>query len=430
MLVLDDLHWSDDASIELISSILHRGVEGPVLLALGFRSGRVPPGLNSALALPVVSILDLAPLDDDDALVLAGEGLDARRRLQILAESGGNPFYIEQLARAGPAVDERPATTGPDGVPQTVAAALRNELGGLDPQVRLFLEAAAVAGDPFDPEHAAEIAELDPGRRARRPRRAARGALRARDGRAAALRVPPPARAARGLRVLPRRLAAARRTAAPRRRWPSRGGSAAGRAHHVEQSASRGDAEAIAVLLAAADETAARAPAVAARWFEAALRLMPDADRPARIGTLVQLATALRYTGDLAGCRARLLEAIELLPPEEAVTRVALTAGAAVTETFMGHHGDAQRRLASALARPARPPIARGRPRAPHPRRRGVLHDRGREDVGAVERGAGAGAFARRRRASPSRRCASSPTRAACAASSRSPSGPGPRRTP
>ncbi|HEX8121090.1 MAG TPA: AAA family ATPase [Solirubrobacteraceae bacterium] len=344
VIVLDDLHWSDDASIELISSVLQRGVDGPVLLALGFRSGRVPPGLNSALARPLVRIIDLGPLGESDTLTLAGAGLDAERRRAIFAESGGNPFYIEQLARA-PAGS---AGSGADGVPRTVAAALRGELEGLDAQPRRFLEAAAVAGDPFDPEHAAEIAEVDPAAAidALDALLAAR-LLRATDvPRRFAFRHPLVRRAVYESAPGGWRLLAHGRAAAD---LAARGGSAAGRAHHVEQSASPGDAAAIAVLLAAASETASSAPAVAAHWLTAALRLIPDADVPGRIAVLVDLASARRHVGDLEGCRSRLLEALDLLPPDEVDMRTDLTAAYAVTEMFLGRHDEAHRRLLAAL---------------------------------------------------------------------------------
>ena len=47
VLVLDDLHWGDGASIELIAALVGREPDAPVLLALGFRPGqadRAPRG--------------------------------------------------------------------------------------------------------------------------------------------------------------------------------------------------------------------------------------------------------------------------------------------------------------------------------------------------------------------------------------------------
>ena len=46
MLVLDDLHWGDTASVELIAALLRRGPEAPVLLALAFRRGQASERLS------------------------------------------------------------------------------------------------------------------------------------------------------------------------------------------------------------------------------------------------------------------------------------------------------------------------------------------------------------------------------------------------
>src|SRR5438094_6899731 len=55
----------------------------------------------------------------------------------------------------------------------------------------------------------------------------------------------------------------------------ARGAGAAARAHHVERSAREGDLGAVAVLREAGEATKRLAPASAARWFAAALRLLP-----------------------------------------------------------------------------------------------------------------------------------------------------------
>ena len=55
----------------------------------------------------------------------------------------------------------------------------------------------------------------------------------------------------------------------------ARGASAAARAHHVERSAREGDVGAVAVLREAGEAAVRLAPASAAHWFAAALRLLP-----------------------------------------------------------------------------------------------------------------------------------------------------------
>ena len=77
--------------------------------------------------------------------------------------SGGNPFFLLQLARASQ-IDERRAagggTVGEDVVPSAVGAALASELSSLSAPSLVLLQGAAVAGDPFDALTAAAAAEI------------------------------------------------------------------------------------------------------------------------------------------------------------------------------------------------------------------------------------------------------------------------------
>ncbi len=116
-------------------------------------------------------------------------------------------------------------------------------------------------------------------------------------------------------------------------------------AHHVEQSASPGDEDAIALLLDAGNAAAARAPAAAARWFDAALRLLPGGDSGRQVDVRVALASAQRSLGELELSRHTLLEAIELLPTDATARRIELTAWCAAVEHWLGRHDDAHRRL-------------------------------------------------------------------------------------
>ena len=59
----------------------------------------------------------------------------------------------------------------------------------------------------------------------------------------------------------------------------------------------------------------------------------------------VALASALRSVGELDRCRATLLEAIDLLPPESVVRRIELTTLCAAVEHWQGRHDDAHHRL-------------------------------------------------------------------------------------
>jgi len=130
----------------------------------------------------------------------------------------------------------------------------------------------------------------------------------------------------------------------------ARGAPAAERAHHVEQAAIRGDLEAIAVLRQAGEAIAYRTPGAAARWFRAALRLLPEGREhdEERRSLLVELASALRGSGDLGACREALRDALGLVPPDDAGARARLEAACATVEAWLGRAEDARRRLVRA----------------------------------------------------------------------------------
>lgn len=350
VVILDDLHWGDLASIELVAHLLRRPPDAQVLLAGGFRTGQAHPLLTGAIdaaerAGKAVR-LALGPLRPDAAAALVADA-DAAARQRLYLQSGGNPFYLLQLARAGGRTDNR-ARTG-DEVPPAVVAAIGQELAALPAAIRSFAEAAAVVGDPFELDLAAAAAGLD------EP-----AALTAVDTLIAADLVRPAAVPRRfhfrhplvrtgvySSSAAGSRLAAHARCAAA---LAAQGAPASTRALHVEQSARRGDSDAIAVLVEAGEATAKRLPATAARWFEAALRLLPEnASAEDRVRLLMQRAGALTTAGGLLEARAALVEGLALVPDSDSQTRVRLTAACANVEQQLGRQDEAHARLRTAL---------------------------------------------------------------------------------
>jgi DNA-binding NarL/FixJ family response regulator len=350
VVLLDDLHWSDGASIELLGALLRRGPDARVMFALALRPNQAPARLSATLGAASVRRIGLGHLSEAQATQLLGE-LDPRAAAAIYRHGGGNPFYLEQLARgSGSATLAAPVSGAGDdgvGVPRAVAASLAEELTALSATERRLLEAAAVAGEPFEPDLAATIAELPAA-----DGLAALDALLARDllrpttvPRRFVFRHPLVRTAVYESAPGGWRLAAHARAAAE---LAARGAGPGERAHHVEQSAEQGNEEAIQLLLEAGAAAATRAPAVAARWFRAALRLLHAADGERQVDVRVALASALRAVGELEQVRATLLEAIELLPESARERSVELTALCAATEHWLGRHEDAHQRLARA----------------------------------------------------------------------------------
>jgi len=357
VLVLDDFHWADSGSAELLGALLHRPPAAPVLVALAMRPRLVPErlsvALERALRAGTLTRVELEALSSDEARELFdGDGANAAA---LYEESGGNPFYLEQLVRG--LRREGASTSSPSAtialaevqVPPTVVAALVQELSALTEGARLVIQGASVAGDPFEPELAAaaaatsdsatmdaldELLAVDLVRPTDVPRRFR-------------FRHPLVRRAVYESTPGGWRLGAHERTATA---LAERGAPVAARAHHVELSARPGDAAAVAILRQAGEESAQRAPATAARWFEGALRLVSANVPPEeRVELLLARAGSLSATGHFADSHEALLESIALAPTDAVALHVRLVAACAGVEQLLGLSQQARARLETAL---------------------------------------------------------------------------------
>ncbi|HSC73399.1 MAG TPA: AAA family ATPase [Gaiellaceae bacterium] len=355
---LDDLHWADPASIELLGALLRRPPAAPVLLALATRPRHVPERLSAALErawrAEQITRIELGALSAGETRELLGD-VAARVDPHLLyVESGGNPFYLEQLARS---LDRASSAWNPPdetslagiGVPATVAAALGEELALLSGSERLVLEGAAVAGDPFEPELAAAASGMDEAAVMKAIDELLKvDLLRTTDvPRRFRFRHPLVRRAVYEAAAPGWRLGAHERSAEA---LAARGASASSRAHHVERSAREGDVDAVAVLREAGEEAVRLAPASAAHWFGEALRLEPASALPEeRIELLLARARALTAVGRFNESRSTLLDALAIVPSGADALRARLAHACAGVETNLGLQGQAHERLTRAL---------------------------------------------------------------------------------
>jgi ATP/maltotriose-dependent transcriptional regulator MalT len=358
MLVLDDVHWADSASVELLGALLRRPPGTAVLIALAVRPRQTPMRLSAALERAqregVLTRIDLGALSLDEARVFLGGSVDTTKTAALYEESGGNPFYLQQLARtlelAAGAASAAAELSLAIGVPPGVAAALTEELGLLSDTARLVLRGAAVAGDPFEPELAGaaagtseastmdaldELLQFDLVRETDVPRRFR-------------FRHPLVRRAVYETTAGGWRLGAHERCAEA---LAARGATAAARAHHIERSARVGDLAAVAVLREAGEGAARLAPSSAARWFGAALRLLPEtAPSEERVALRLARAGSLAAIGRFAESRTELLDCIEIVQRDAPDWRVRVTTACAAVERLLGRQKQAHQHLTTALA--------------------------------------------------------------------------------
>lgn len=109
ILVCDDVHWADSASVEVLRQILVSVTAAPVLFILSSRIERAAPGWGLIAVArdafgDALTEIRLEPLSQQDSRTLVSnlltiESLPAETRDLILAKAEGNPFFVEEVIR-------------------------------------------------------------------------------------------------------------------------------------------------------------------------------------------------------------------------------------------------------------------------------------------------------------------------------------------
>ncbi|HZM72145.1 MAG TPA: AAA family ATPase [Candidatus Polarisedimenticolia bacterium] len=153
VLVIEDVQWADQATLDLLAFLARRIESLPVLLLVTHRDGegRAPSVdriLGGVASLPVLRQLPLEPLSRAGVERLAGDpGIDAGALHRITA---GNPFYVHEVLDAGLSR-----------IPMSVRDAVRARVAQLDERGRRALQVAAVLGVRSEPWLLAAVAGED-----------------------------------------------------------------------------------------------------------------------------------------------------------------------------------------------------------------------------------------------------------------------------
>lgn len=164
LVLLEDAHWADRSTRELLTFLLSRRFAGPVQLVVSYRADdlhrRHPLRRNLAewARLPGVHRQTLAPLADDDIRALLGllapdQPLPGKTA-EIVRRAAGNPFFAEELLAA--------QCLGDSGLPDDLADLLLVRVDALGDDAREVVRVASAAGRAVDHELLARASGLEP----------------------------------------------------------------------------------------------------------------------------------------------------------------------------------------------------------------------------------------------------------------------------
>jgi class 3 adenylate cyclase/tetratricopeptide (TPR) repeat protein len=150
VLVVEDLHWADDALLEFLEHLLDWSMPVPLLLLATARPELFERQPSWGGGKRNATTISLAPLSNEESarllqLLLERTLLPAETQAVLLERAGGNPLYAEQFARM---LSER-ADIEDVTVPETVQALVAARLDTLRPELKGLLQDAAVVGRVF-----------------------------------------------------------------------------------------------------------------------------------------------------------------------------------------------------------------------------------------------------------------------------------------
>jgi DNA-binding CsgD family transcriptional regulator/tetratricopeptide (TPR) repeat protein len=162
ILVIEDLHWVDRSTRDLLTFLFRNLDQERLLVVLSTRTDHLPPGHPVATWLASLerddrtTRLDLRRFTRDDVArqvaAIVGSEPDGDLVNRIHARSDGNPFFVESLVAV-----EREGAVGP--LPRTLTETLTRQITQLPEPTQRMLGVIAVAGRPVDERFVAAIGD-------------------------------------------------------------------------------------------------------------------------------------------------------------------------------------------------------------------------------------------------------------------------------
>jgi class 3 adenylate cyclase/tetratricopeptide (TPR) repeat protein len=166
LLLIEDVHWADASTRELLDYLARRLTELPSLIVVTYRTDELHrrhpflPTLQGWRRSGVAEVLELEPLSEDGigemlAAILGPDEVDGELHELMLERTEGNPFVLEEMLRevvesssSGNGVDRSAVARTP--LPESVRHAILLRVQRLGEERSAVLEAAAALGRTFD----------------------------------------------------------------------------------------------------------------------------------------------------------------------------------------------------------------------------------------------------------------------------------------
>jgi predicted ATPase len=152
--VFEDIHWADEATLDLLRFLGRRIARTAALVVLTHRDDELNVQhplrivLGDLTMSPVTRRLPLAPLSENAVRILVGKR--AINAAALHRQTGGNPFFVTEALAGGGA-----------GIPHTVRDAVLARAARLSPSARAVLHAAAVIGPRIEAWVLTEVVGAD-----------------------------------------------------------------------------------------------------------------------------------------------------------------------------------------------------------------------------------------------------------------------------
>jgi class 3 adenylate cyclase len=180
LLVVEDVHWADASTRELLDHLARRISGLRALVLITYRSDELHrrhpfvPTLQGWRRSGLAEVVDLEPLQEAGVgemlqAILGADRVDPELRELMLERTEGNPFVLEEMLKeateggGGHPGDSSPLAVDNRSIPETVRDTILLRLARLSPEHVETLEAAAALGRTFDYSVLAEVADSPEG---------------------------------------------------------------------------------------------------------------------------------------------------------------------------------------------------------------------------------------------------------------------------